>query len=35
MALMVGMTHGEFISVELGVVTKNWRITMQQQCDVG
>ena len=29
------MIHGEFISGRLGVGTKNWRIGVQQHCDVG
>jgi hypothetical protein len=35
MALRVAMTHGKFISVGLGVGAKNWRIGVQQHCDVG
>jgi hypothetical protein len=35
MALRVAMTHGEFISVGLGVGDKNWRIGVQQLCDFG
>jgi hypothetical protein len=34
-ALRVAMTCGEFISVGLGVGAKNWRIGVQQHCDVG
>jgi len=34
-ALMVVMTHGEFISVGLGVGDKNWQIGVQENCDVG
>ena len=34
-ALRVAMTQGEFIGVGLGVEAKNWRIGVQQHCDVG
>ena len=34
MALRVAMTYYEFISVGLGVGTRNWRIVVQQHCDV-
>ena len=35
MVRRVTMTHGEFISVGLGVGIKNWQIGVQQHCDVG
>jgi hypothetical protein len=31
----VGMAHGEFISVGLGVGDENWGIGVQQHSDVG
>jgi len=35
MALTVAMTDGQFISVGLGVGARNWRIGVEQDCDVG
>ena len=34
-ALRAAMTYGEFICVGLGVGVNNWRIGVQQRCDVG